>query len=196
LLFSGHRDPNYEGFERWLQEQVLPPDERNWRRVFLQRGMTEEEALAHFFALWEQYRSSRAEAVAAVPPVGAGVQSSPSANAVQTTDHRTVRDDRPAQKCALCGRQQGKVWRMIVGSGGAICSDCIETSIGMLTEGMQSSGKATFRVAMRRPDGAIERLEYGPLPEAQEWLDQCHDCGTWNVEAGLTACLQCGASLR
>src|ERR671931_1786963 len=61
LLFSGHRDLIYEGFNRWLQEQVLPPGEGNWRRVFLQRGMTEEKALAYFFALWEQYRSSRAE---------------------------------------------------------------------------------------------------------------------------------------
>src|SRR5919204_871539 len=78
LLFTGNVDPIYEGFNRWLQEQVLPPVEGNWRRVFLARGMTEDEALVHFFALWAEYRRRQAEAVTPMSPRGAGGQSSPS----------------------------------------------------------------------------------------------------------------------
>lgn len=78
----------------------------------------------------------------------------------------------------------------------------------MLAEGAQPDldEPATFRVARRRPDGTVERLAHGPLPEpsdrrasppvsAGRWLVVCPACGTWNVGEEIDACLQCAARL-
>ena len=37
-------------------------------------------------------------------------------------------DDRPAYRCALCGREQERVRRLIAGphAGALICQDCVE----------------------------------------------------------------------
>lgn len=101
--------------------------------------------------------------------------------------------------CSFCGKREDQVHRLVAGPGVYICGGCLEVSMQILTVSGTDQGVTAFTVLARRPDGTVERLEHGPLPQAdgaqRRWLRQCKGCGAWNVGESLTACLDCSTAL-
>jgi len=102
--------------------------------------------------------------------------------------------------CSFCGKNQNEVQRLVAGPGVYVCGGCIATCVQILTASAPDSGSQVFRVASRRPDGAVLVSEHGSLPPVgpeeqgrNRWLRQCLTCGTWNVGATAGACGHCGA---
>lgn len=52
LLYSGHYDPEYEAFLHWIEVRLHT---RNWLGEFQAAGLTDTQAFAHFYTLWDEY---------------------------------------------------------------------------------------------------------------------------------------------
>jgi hypothetical protein len=115
--------------------------------------------------------------------------------------------NKPAYACSFCGKKQHQVWRLVAGPGVYICNECVLLCMEMFVEGAQTNldDDITFRVAAQRPDGAADRLSFGPVPEpgyptadhpgGEHWLHLCPACGAVNVGTALTTCLHCAEPL-
>lgn len=92
-------------------------------------------------------------------------------------------------RCSFCGKDHRSIWKIIASTGAYICDECTALVIDIF-----STEESGFRVAVRHPDGSIEKLEvqHGKEFSVVGW---CRKCGTLLAGYGVTQCLNCGAPL-